>query len=129
MHNVPFTKWPNPVADDCEDYIDPLKQMKHSDCYNVKPPAGPAGENLFSGSSNYGLGDAVSMWYAEVKNCKKFPGCEQSKGGATGHFTAMIWEADGLLTIGCHSTGTTLEDAGTRQETRRMTTLPCWECC
>jgi len=102
MHDVPFAKWSNPVADDIKTYLEPLTSMIHSSSYDVAPPAGPAGENLFWGSGTWSPGDATSGWYSEYKLCNTFPGC--NSGGftmGTGHFTAMVWK--GAQELGCTS--------------------------
>jgi hypothetical protein len=72
-------------------------KMQHAKSYRIKPPAGPAGENLARG-----YGDIKSVnagWYNEIKDCGPFPGCKQGKTGVIGHFTAMIWK--GVKEIGC----------------------------
>ena len=102
VHDVPSVQWSEPVANDIKTYLAPLKEMKHSKSYDVKPPAGPAGENLFWGSGSWTPGDAAKSWYSEVKDCTQFPGCTGSGfSHNTGHFTAMIWK--GVKTIGCTS--------------------------
>jgi len=73
--------------------------MEHSKSYDVKAPAGPAGENLFQGTGTYNAMDAVSSWYEEIKACGTFPGCHKGNSGTVGHFTALIWHGD--KQIGC----------------------------
>merc|ERR1711990_79261 len=75
------------------------RQMSHSDCYSVPAPAGPAGENLAWASYSLSAERSVQMWYDEVNDCGPFPGCKTGSRGATGHFTALIW--DGVKEIGC----------------------------
>lgn len=101
MHDVQFAQWSNPVAGDIEGYLQDKTYMVHSDSYDVKPPAGPAGENLFSGSpaSYWKPANAVSNWYSEVEQCSSLPGCGGSFSMGTGHFTAMVWA--GVRSIGC----------------------------
>lgn len=96
MHGVPALKWSNAVAADAQSWAD-KGVFKHSNCYSLKPPAGPAGENLAMGHGS--IEGASSGWYSEVKNCAAFPGCEKSKGGMIGHFTAMVWK--GVKELGC----------------------------
>jgi hypothetical protein len=73
--------------------------MEHSDCYSVKAPAGPAGENLFKASYKGTPLEAVSAWYSEIADCGPFPGCSEGAAGTVGHFTALIWNGD--KQIGC----------------------------
>ena len=71
--------------------------FEHSDCYNIPPPAGPAGENLAMG---YGGGtQATDGWYSEVANWAWTPGDGTGNTGTTGHFSAMIWK--GVTKLGC----------------------------
>ena len=71
--------------------------FEHSDCYNIPPPAGPAGENLAMG---YGGGtQATDGWYREVANWAFSPGDGTGNSGTTGHFSAMIWK--GVKKLGC----------------------------
>jgi len=73
--------------------------MEHSESYEVAPPAGPAGENLFLTSGTGTPEQATKAWYDEVADCS-WPGCSSStNGNAVGHFTALIW--DGVKSIGC----------------------------
>lgn len=103
MHDVQFAQWSNPVANDIKRYLKHQRSMVHSDSYDVQPPAGPAGENLFEGrpASYWKPANAASSWYSEVKKCTKFPGCTGGFNWQTGHFTAMIWA--GVKEIGCSS--------------------------
>uniref|UniRef100_A0A7S4RVR6 SCP domain-containing protein n=1 Tax=Alexandrium monilatum TaxID=311494 RepID=A0A7S4RVR6_9DINO len=103
MHDVEFAQWSNPVAEDIESWLSGKRYMVHSDSYDVRPPAGPAGENLFSGqpASYWTPAKATSSWYSEVEDCSSFPGCGGGFDRRTGHFTAMIWA--GVSKIGCNS--------------------------
>merc|ERR1712066_395939 len=77
---------------------------EHSDAYNLKWPQGPAGENLYSGTSGgFPIEHTVAKWYDEIKYCASLPGCEQSTNPreAVGHFTAMVWA--GATHVGCAS--------------------------
>jgi len=65
--------------------------MEHADSYGIKPPEGPAGENLASGSVGYmSIEKAVDMWHDE--NPERGPKCG-------GHCTAMLWNA--AVKLGC----------------------------
>merc|ERR1719171_3440041 len=75
--------------------------MGHSDCYKLKAPEGPAGENLAWASWSLTADRATEMWYSEIEDCGPFPGCSSGSTGAVGHFTALIW--DGAKEIGCHA--------------------------
>jgi len=109
MHGVAPVAWSDDVAANAAKYIGPMTSMEHSDSYNLRPPAGPAGENLYwasavDKSSNFGTAaGAVQAWYSEVNYCRGGPtrftdGCERGT-KSTGHFTAMIWK--GVKSIGC----------------------------
>lgn len=103
MHGAPAVKWSDAVAADVVSYVSPMTQMKHSQSYNIKPPAGPAGENIYWSSGSGTAANAVKAWYNEVNDCNGGPsgftdGCARGK-GTTGHFTAMIWA--GVKEIGC----------------------------
>jgi hypothetical protein len=100
MHDVSAVSWSNPVAADAVTTFKNQKQMQHSECYKVKPPAGPAGENLFWGSGSWSAWDAVQSWYSEVTDCGSVPTCAK-KTGTVGHYTAEVWA--GVQTIGCTS--------------------------
>merc|ERR1711957_752403 len=83
-----------------------MTRMKHSKSYKLKPPAGPAGENLFWTSGKVEVKKSVAAWYSEVTDCKTggptsfSDGCAKHKAGKmTGHFTAMVWK--GVKEIGC----------------------------
>jgi hypothetical protein len=95
MHGVPDLTWSSEMAVNAQAWAD-AGNFQHSDCYNLRPPLGPAGENLAAGQAS--IASAVSAWYNEVSDCV-WPGCQQSTGGAVGHFTAMIWK--GAQTFGC----------------------------
>lgn len=101
MHDAKAVEWSEPVAADAVTEFRNQRQMKHSDCYNVRPPAGPAGENLAWASYRLSPEQSSKMWYDEVKDCGRMPGCKSGATGVVGHFTAMIW--DGVISIGCTS--------------------------
>jgi len=101
MHNVPPVLWSNAMYKNVKQVFQNQRQMSHSDCYGVAPPAGPAGENLAWASWSLSAEGATKMWYDEVNNCGNFPGCKTGSRGVTGHFTALIW--DGVKEIGCHA--------------------------
>jgi hypothetical protein len=107
MHGAPPVTWSDPVTADLEQFISgqTMQTMHHANCYQLQPPAGPAGENLFAGSVKYPPAQAVESWYSEVNDCQGGPtgfsdGCQNGVGGkATGHFTALVWK--GVQKIGC----------------------------
>eukprot|EP00930_Biecheleria_cincta_P080540 TRINITY_DN6887_c0_g1_i1.p1 TRINITY_DN6887_c0_g1~~TRINITY_DN6887_c0_g1_i1.p1 ORF type:complete len:389 (-),score=83.35 TRINITY_DN6887_c0_g1_i1:296-1396(-) len=103
MHNVPPLSWNNAVFADVDKHFNTkgqeVKTMIHSKMYDVKAPAGPAGENLYQGTGERTPLDAVKAWYGEIKDCGPFPGCTKGSKNKVGHFTAMIWNGD--KTIGC----------------------------
>jgi len=103
MHGAPPLQWSDAVASNAYYFIRNMRSMRHSSSYSLRPPAGPAGENLYSASWKAGAADAVGNWYKEVNNCYNSPtdirkGCKNGR-GVTGHFTAMIWK--GATTLGC----------------------------
>jgi hypothetical protein len=99
MHDVPALSWNEDVYADAAKHFKSVKTMIHSKMYDVKPPAGPAGENLFQGTGKYSPLDAVKAWYSEIKDCGKMPGCKNGATKPVGHFTAMSW--NGAKDIGC----------------------------
>jgi len=98
MHDVPAVSWNEAVFQDAYGHFAHMPHMSHSQSYQVPPPAGPAGENLYYHSASHNAADAVQMWYSEINDCPSFPGCQ---GYSTGHFTAMMWQ--GATEIGCLS--------------------------
>jgi hypothetical protein len=84
--------------------------FEHSDCFSLSPPAGPAGENLFTSSTSEA--DSIDSdvtahtdaWYSEVEYCDWTKGCQQPsaehEGEMVGHFTAMIWKATSEIACG-----------------------------
>jgi len=107
MHGAPPVTWSDPVTEHLEQFISgqSMQTMKHDNCYQLQPPYGPAGENLFAGSQKYPPAQAVESWYSEVNDCQGGPtgftdGCQNGVGGKpTGHFTALVWK--GVKKIGC----------------------------
>jgi len=89
-------KWNKAVAASAQAWAN-KGRFRHSRSYNIKPPAGPAGENLAMGQDS--LEAATHAWYGEVKDCGPMPGCKEGKTGVVGHFTSMIWK--GVKEIGC----------------------------
>lgn len=51
MHGSPAIKWSTAMAQSAQEWAN-KGQMKHSPSYQLKPPAGPAGENLAMGYSS-----------------------------------------------------------------------------
>merc|ERR1719174_1725042 len=101
MHDSPPLSWSNEMYKNVKSVFEHKQGMGHSDSYGLRPPAGPAGENLAWASWSLTAEGATKMWYDEVKDCGPFPGCKQGATGAVGHFTALIW--DGANEIGCHA--------------------------
>jgi hypothetical protein len=105
MHGAPPVTWNDAVTDHLENFLQGMSMatMAHDNCYQIPPPAGPAGENLFASSNRRTPQSAVDAWYSEVNYCNGGPsgftdGC-QSGSGPTGHFTALVWA--GVQQIGC----------------------------
>jgi len=96
MHGVGNLVWNNAMASRAASWGGHCCQrgLKHSNSYQNNPSSG---ENLAAGSGT--IAGAVKGWYDEVNNCKRFPGCEQSRGGQIGHFSAMVWSSAAQL--GC----------------------------
>jgi len=105
MHGSPDVVWSDAVANSANSYASSLKNLVHSNSYDILPPAGPAGENLYWSSSPSTPSDVLASWYNEVKACQGGPtgftdGCYTGRDGQqTGHFTALIWK--GVKEIGC----------------------------
>lgn len=101
MHGTDMVTWDDAVYQNAQQYVNGLTSMKHSNPYQIPPPAGPAGENLASGQPS--IQRVVQDWYEEVNCCEHLPGCATSTGGhgcaTTGHFTALVWA--GVKKIGC----------------------------
>merc|ERR1711964_427232 len=99
MHDVPAVQWSKPMYDDIEAHFKTVDTMTHTKSYQIKPPAGPAGENLFLTSATVTAKDSVAAWYSEIGNCISFDdGCQHGN-GVTGHFTPIVW--NGVTQIGC----------------------------
>lgn len=94
--DTPAMTWSTAMEKSAQDWAD-RGQFEHSNCYKIAPPAGPAGENLAMGHGT--IVAAIQDWYNEIDNCQSLPGCEKSKGGMIGHFTAMVWA--GATELGC----------------------------
>ena len=62
MHGAPAVVWDDDMAANANKYISPLTEMEHSNSYDLKPPFGPAGENLAWGSDPMPPAKAVEMW-------------------------------------------------------------------
>jgi hypothetical protein len=101
MHDVPAVTWSNAMYRNVKKIFKDQRRMGHSDCYKLKAPEGPAGENLAWASWSLTADRATEMWYSEIEDCGPFPGCSSGSTGAVGHFTALIW--DGAKEIGCHA--------------------------
>merc|ERR1719460_1976987 len=99
MHDLPAVSWGQAVYEDCYATFKDQSEMAHSHSYDVKPPAGPAGENLFWASYVATPQEACAGWYSEFAECGPFPGCKDGASGTTGHFTSMSWK--GVKEIGC----------------------------
>jgi len=90
IHGSPPIAWDADFARGAQSWAD-RGVMEHSDCYNIKPPEGPAGENLAAGSAGYmSIQKAADMWHDE--NPERGPKCG-------GHCTAMLWKA--AKKLGC----------------------------
>jgi len=106
MHGANPVKWSKDVAEGAKKYILKKTTLVHDDTYRLKPPAGPAAENLAFHPQKIAIDKAVTAWYEECElcttgQCATFTdGCEKGKRNqATGHFTAMVWK--GVKEIGC----------------------------
>jgi len=107
MHNVPAVSSSNQIALDTFNQFKDQKDLTHSHSYNLPPPVGPSGENLYRGFSPPEPIDAVRLWYKEVQACSALPeGCQGSATHVTGHYTGLIWA--GVEDIGCTINGNNL---------------------
>jgi len=101
MHGADPVVWSEAMYEDAKNHFQDAETLVHSDSYNLEPPIGPAGENLYYYWSSQGPQDntpeaASKAWYDEVNLCTSFPGCNAQ---GAGHFTCMIWA--GVKEIGC----------------------------
>eukprot|EP00388_Colpodella_angusta_P042401 GDKK01056161.1.p1 GENE.GDKK01056161.1~~GDKK01056161.1.p1 ORF type:complete len:615 (+),score=97.39 GDKK01056161.1:140-1984(+) len=94
LHDVPFLEWSDCVAQSAQTWAD-RGIFKHSDAYDLKPCAGPSGENLAQGHPS--VSSAVRAWYNERPIWEK--SAKNSFVSSAGHFTAMMWK--GLKFLGC----------------------------
>jgi hypothetical protein len=87
QHGVPPLLWNADVAAYAQNWVNKMgRVVKHSKSYDS--PLGPMGENLYWGSAQPSVTDAVKSWYSEVSSYKF-----GSEGlSANRHFTAMIWK-------------------------------------
>jgi hypothetical protein len=109
MHGVAALNWSEAVAENAYGYIKDKTRMKHSDSYSIKPPAGPAAENMYWCNLQYRpLAAVVLAWYIEVYDCHGGPqgftdgcynGTNTSLIATTWHFTAMVWST--VKYMGC----------------------------
>jgi len=98
IHNAPPIKWDKDVAQSAQEWSD-TGTSSHSDCYGLKPPYGPAGENM-AGGSHMTPEKACDMWHDESP--EKGPNCG-------GHCTAMLWKKSKKLGCGIYKeTGGTM---------------------
>jgi len=98
MHGVSDVTWNDAVAASAQAWANHLTHLEHAASFQIKPPAGPAAENLAIGQGS--LEQATTDWYNEVKDCESLPGCEKGVGGRpVGHFTPIVWK--GAKEIGC----------------------------
>ncbi|CEM17308.1 unnamed protein product [Vitrella brassicaformis CCMP3155] len=93
LHDAPALTWSSAMATSAQAWAD-KGVFEHSDSYNLAPPAGPAGENLAWGFTDFD--SAIDAWYDEVDLWPE--GSNDFRSGA-GHFTAMVWK--GATEIGC----------------------------
>mmetsp|Transcript_57281 Transcript_57281/g.170421 ORF Transcript_57281/g.170421 Transcript_57281/m.170421 type:complete len:288 (+) Transcript_57281:364-1227(+) len=91
IHGSPPIAWDVDFARSAQEWAD-KGVFKHADSYGLKPPEGPAGENIAAGSAGYmSIKKAVDMWHDE--NPERGPKCG-------GHCTAMLWKAASKLGCG-----------------------------
>mmetsp|Transcript_9626 Transcript_9626/g.17288 ORF Transcript_9626/g.17288 Transcript_9626/m.17288 type:complete len:1449 (+) Transcript_9626:78-4424(+) len=110
MHGAEPVTWNENVAEGASTFIDDKKSLTSSKSYELKPPFGPAAENIAISEKGINIKMAVDNWYKESRDCEDGEafkdGCANGRrfypNGArntTGHFTAMVWK--GVKKIGC----------------------------
>jgi hypothetical protein len=117
MHGLDYVKWNQQAVDGdqgAKAWADKGNGLDHSDCFNLPPPFGPAGENVAILSEAGNPEAVVNAWYEEIKACDWSTGCEPAERLATaadgadsglsgevttGHATAMVWR--GTTEIAC----------------------------
>jgi len=100
MHNVPSVTWSDAITQDTASHFAGQTNLTHSQSYQLAPPLGPAGENLYLGTSAPQPLEVVRLWYKEVEHCALLQeGCQGTTDKVTGHFTSMVWAGD--ENIGC----------------------------
>lgn len=107
MHGAAPLRWSDAVARGAEALVRNQRRMSHGNPYHERPPAGPAGENLYQiWGKTASAKDAVIGWYKEVYDCATGgptsfrDGCQKPKSGEmVGHFTALVWK--GAKELGC----------------------------
>lgn len=102
MHDVPSVSWKDDVYVGGWKHFKNKQEMVHSDSFDLEPPYGPAGENLFIEYNSFlscNPMDIAGAWYSEIGSCGAFNGCRIGSTGVIDHFTTLIWQ--GGQTIGC----------------------------
>ena len=102
MHGAGPLMWNDALADSSFQFFkyQSMVSHHHSESYDLTAAqGGPAGENLAFGTPSISADKAVHMWYAEIRDCGPFPGCDAGAKGVVGHFTALVWK--GTTVMGC----------------------------
>mmetsp|Transcript_41557 Transcript_41557/g.88115 ORF Transcript_41557/g.88115 Transcript_41557/m.88115 type:complete len:334 (+) Transcript_41557:83-1084(+) len=106
MHDVPAMAWSDPMAENTKAEFGSKsgkQPLQHSRSYDLDPPAGPSGENLYRflgpGSDEPNEYDAIAAWYQTVKQCGEFPGCYKGRKGDFSNFAVLAW--NGGQELGC----------------------------
>jgi len=101
--------WSSDAAAYIQNWVD---QLAATSCHLQHRQPNQYGENLFMGSTGYGVADAVKMWDSEKKNYNGDP-ISPSNFSNVGHYTQMVWRSttkvgcakascNGMLIIGCN---------------------------
>jgi len=108
MYNSPQLKWSDDLAKSATAWAKKGTLNHYTKMFKKTPGTptanGPFGENIFMYKNSQHKGPvspaaAINVWYQEIVNCGKKPGCIFGKNGVVGHYTAMIWK--GAKTMGC----------------------------
>lgn len=101
--------WSSDAAIYIQNWVD---QLAATSCNLQHRQPNQYGENLFMGSTGYGVGDAVKAWESEKKDYNGAP-ISPSNFSGIGHYTQMVWRSTtkvgcakasckGMVIIGCN---------------------------
>ncbi|XP_066914606.1 venom allergen 5-like isoform X2 [Clytia hemisphaerica] len=99
--NTPLMVWNQKLADRSQtfaEYLSANNKFEH-DSFRRNGFSSSIGENIYKSSSSSRTSEnAVTAWYNEIKNYNF--GTGDTKGGAIGHFTQVVWDRSTILGCG-----------------------------